>query len=65
MTDAQTRSLPSTFLLVDDPQRAGIPDEQMPVAKHAKGASVHMSEVEKIVEVVVAHGVEDGEELEG
>lgn len=64
VTDAQPRSLPSTFLLVDDPQRAGIPDEQMPVAKHTKGASVHVSEVEKIVEIVVAHGVEDGEELE-
>lgn len=64
-TDAQPRSLLSTFLLVDDPQRAGIPDEQMPVAKHAEGASVHVGEVEEIVEVVGAHGAEDGEELEG
>lgn len=37
----------------------------MPVAKHAEGASVHVGEVEEIVEVVGAHGAEDGEELEG
>lgn len=65
VTDAQPRSLLSTFLLVDDAQRAGISDEQMPVAKHAEGASVHVGEVEEIVEVVGAHGAEDGEELEG
>lgn len=65
MTDAQPQSLLSTFLLVDDAQRAGIPDEQMPVAEHAEGASVHVGEVEEIVEVVGAHGAEDGEELEG
>lgn len=65
MTDAQPWSLLSTFLLVDDPQHAGIPDEQMPIAKHAKGASVHVGEVEEIVEVVGAHGAEDSEELEG
>jgi len=65
VTDAQPWSLLSTFLLVDDPQRAGIPDEQMPVAEHTEGASVHMGEVEEIVEVVGAHGAEDGEELEG
>lgn len=64
-TDAQPQSLLSTFLLVDDAQRAGIPDEQMPVAEHAEGASVHVGEVEEIVEVVGAHGAEDGEELEG
>lgn len=65
MTDVWAQSLLSTFLLVDDAQRAGIPDEQMPVAEHAKGASIHTGEVEEIVEVVGAHGVEDGEELEG
>lgn len=64
-TDAQPRSLLSTFLLVNDPQRAGIPDEQMPVAKYTEGASVHVGEVEEIVEVIGAHGAEDGQELEG
>lgn len=65
MTDVWAQSLLSTFLLVDDAQRAGIPDEQMPIAEHAKGANIHTGEVEEIVEVVGAHGVEDGEELEG
>lgn len=37
----------------------------MPVAKHTEGASVHVGEVEEIVEVIGAHGAEDGEELEG
>lgn len=37
----------------------------MPVAEDAKGATIHVGEVEEIVEVVGAHGAEDGEELEG
>lgn len=64
-TEAQPWSLPSTFLLVDDPQHAGVPDKQMPVAEDAEGAAIHVGEVEEIVEVVGAHGAEDGEELEG
>lgn len=64
-TEAQPRSLPSTFLLVDNPQCASIPDKQVPVAEDAKGATIHVGEVEEIVEVVGAHGAEDGEELEG
>lgn len=65
MTDAQPRSPLSTFLLVNDAQRAGIPDEQMPVAEHAEGASVHAGEVEEVVEVVGGHGAQHGQELQG
>lgn len=65
VTDAQPRSPLSTFLLVDDAQRAGIPDEQMPVAEHAEGASVHVGEVEEVIEVVGGHGAQHGQELQG
>lgn len=37
----------------------------MPVAEHAEGASVHVGEVEEVVEVVVGHGAQHGQELQG
>lgn len=61
----QPRSPLSTFLLVDDAQRAGIADEQMPIAEHAEGASVHAGEVEEVIEVVGGHGAQHGQELQG
>lgn len=36
----------------------------MPVAEHAEGASVHVGEVEEVVEVVGGHGAQHGQELQ-
>lgn len=55
----------STFLLVDDTQGTGIPDEQMPVVKYAKHGSIHVGEVEEVVQIVVPQRLQDPEELVG
>jgi hypothetical protein len=54
-----------TFLLVNDAQCAGIPDEQMPVVKDAKHVCVNMGEVEEIVQIVAPQGLQDTKELVG
>lgn len=53
----------STFLLVDDAQCAGIPDEQMPVGKDAKHACVNTSEVKEIVQIIAPQRLQDAKEL--
>lgn len=54
-----------TFLLVDDAQSAGIPDEQMPIVKDAKHVCINMGEVEEIVQIVAPQGLQDTKELVG
>lgn len=54
-----------TFLLVDDAQCSGIPDEQMPVVKDAKHACINMGEVEEIVQIIAPQGLQDTKELVG
>lgn len=54
-----------TFLLVDDAQGTGIPDEQMPVVKDAKHSSIHMGEVEEVVQIVAPQRLQDPKELVG
>lgn len=64
MTDAYSEIILSTFLLVNDSQGAGIPDEQKPIVKNAKCASINMDEIKEIVHVIVPHGIDNREELE-
>lgn len=59
------RPTPGTFLPVDDAQRAGVADEQLPVVQDAKCARVHVGEVEEVVEVVGPQGLQDPEQLVG
>ena len=55
----------STFLLVDDTQGTSVPDEQMPIVKDAKHGSIHVGEVEEVIQIVAPQRFQDPEELVG
>lgn len=59
------RPMLGTFLLVDDAQSTGIPDEQMPVVKDAKHGGIHMGKVEEVVQIVASQRLQDPKELVG